>query len=172
MKFCQQCNSQMEDNASFCSYCGAPAPTAQQTAEREQDCLYVLRRNLRHERTVWRSFGILSAILLAIYGINAVVNSINFNHYDCSQVWGPLLICIIFAPHLILCFYQSAVLTRLERNVGTNCAEAVQRAERPRHIVLGAIFNEISWIFAMLNLIHVKNNKEVFNQIIQKQQSR
>ncbi len=167
MKICQHCNSQMEDTSVFCSRCGTPFPGTQQAAEREQDCLYVLRRNLRHEMVVWRSFGIFSLILF-LFLVILILSNVN-SHGLFSE---GLIACIAISPTLIVSFYQSSVLSRLEKSVYEDCSEAVERAERPLYIVLGAIFNEISWIFAMLNLIHVKNNEEIFDQIIQKQQSR
>ncbi len=169
MSVCPTCSFSLEDDMNFCPNCGAHTPAPQVIAEKERHCLYVLRRNLRHERTVWAVFAVMFLFITLFYIISSI-SSIAYNP-GAAILSTAVLFVLFLLPLAGTCLYEAIHLTRLERSVFTDCSPAVQRANQVCHIVLGAIFGEFSWVFAMLNLIHVKNNKALLEQIIEKQKS-
>lgn len=169
MNVCPTCNSPFEEGMNFCPNCGNHAPSSQQIAEKERQCLYVLRRNLRHERTVWAVFAGVYIFYLFFFTISQISTAISY--HSATTVASLIIVWFFLGPATGISLYQTIHLTQLEKSVHSDCSEAVQRAKNVRHIVLGALFNETSWIFAMLNLIHVKNNQEWLNKTMEKQRS-
>ncbi len=165
MKVCTHCNSQIEDNASFCPYCGQRSDTMPVEDSAQSKALYTFRRNLRHERKCWSIFGgvwLGFCIFFFAFGLLYLVLGIGMEEPVLAAFFPVFsLYGLIFLPMAIINLVMSKKITGYLNQLETDPAPAVERCGGIWLIVMGALFNNIALIFIILNFIHVKTNKEL-----------
>ena len=121
MKYCNHCNNAIEDNAAFCSFCGAaadvppvnPQPAAVQKSDREleEECLHTLYSRLCTERKIWRIFAFVFlgfTVFFMLFGIFFAA---------LGETFGVALSVVYFVYGLILflpiCIINFVVVSKL-----------------------------------------------------------
>ncbi len=168
MKFCQQCNTQMEDTASFCPYCGQRSDTAPAENDARAKARYTFRRNLRHERKCWSIYGgVWLGFCIFFFAFSLLYAALSIGLKEPALViFFPVffLYALLFLPFAIINLVMSSKITGYLNALETDPNPAVDRCGGVWLIVMGALFNNIAMIFIILNFIHVKTNKELLTK--------
>ena len=187
--FCFACGKQVADVS-------APAPVAPDDVLRAEEaaCLDKSYRMFKFERLVWKIFGFVwlaSIIFLVLAGVlmlalNSVVGELPpeatmeiFDempyglHGILFALYGVayILMGVLYIPVMIVNFKMVKRAEYYMDTVYTDTAGAVKRAGAVGMIVLSALFNTVAMIFIIINFVHVKNNRAVFDRIIARQQT-
>ncbi len=169
MKICQHCNSQMEDYASFCPYCGQRSDSAPAgTGDAYEKAFHAFRRNLRHERKCWNIFGgvwIGFCAFFAGFSLLYVVLGIALEE-PVIMAFAPVFLTYVavFLPLAIINLVMGKKITGYLDRLETDPAPAVDRCGGVWLIVMGALFNTIAMIFIILNFVHVKTHSAILLQ--------
>lgn len=167
MKTCQHCNQSVEDSVSFCPYCGQKQeplePSAPEHTNEKEKAFYIFRRNLRHERKCWSIVGkvwvgiciFFAALALLLLTVAVAAEEPALLAMSMAYFIYPL----IFLPITIINLVMAKKITAYLENLESDPNSAVDRCGGVWLIVLGALFNEISLIFIIMNFVHVKTNK-------------
>ncbi len=171
MKTCLSCNQPIEDTATFCPYCGQKQETVNVSSEpsdEQKKALYVLRRNLRHERKCWTIFGwgylgIGIFFILYCMGLGLITAGIMGEIEGLGPVTavGFFFFCILFLPISLINLIMAHKITGYLNTLDTNPNPAINRCGGVWLIILSALFNYIAMIFVILNFIHVKSKKNL-----------
>lgn len=192
MKYCCYCGTGINEDAKFCSSCGAAVKRNLYTYEEneqaraaEQKCLDELNVKMKHESLTFLIAGFaflaIAAVLIitgALMGETALSMRNGYYYYydqtvlELYDFWGVILVYSGFA-HAASGIFNLVYSKRVRRYTSViyaDCTAAVEQAGSVSTIVLGALFNNIALIFIIKNFIHVNKNKDVFKRIKQNQQ--
>jgi len=172
MNVCSKCGSPLGANDSFCTVCGAPLAREKNRALQEE-CLHTLYKRLCTERKCWRIFGFvflgcalffatIPLFTIALATLEGGEAAIFFGAFSMIYFMYALL---IFLPICIINFVVASKLNYYIDNYYYDCGPAVKRCGEPGAIVLGALCNEISLIFIIINFVYIKRNAAVFEEI-------
>jgi len=192
--FCKNCNGEMPNDVSFCPWCGAKAdsganntytpPLYQQKSPQdyfneEQEFLDVTHRLLRWERKAWSIAGnvfiILGAVFAAIYFIIAIVGAfvVSYESAGFIAVFIGILYSLIFGGMFItigIIGKKAAEKIVLYLNtVYSDFTLSYNRCGSVGMLVFTIFFNEIAFVFFLINFVRMKSNKEVISRIIARQ---
>lgn len=174
MKICQRCNQTVNDNDSFCPYCGTKISDGGYDAAQKK-ALYVLRRNLRHEQKCWKIVGgVFLGITIAFIGLLTLIFFAVAAATEEPIIFGVGLVytfiyCAVLLPQAIVNLAAASKINKYLDNLDTDCGPATERCGNVGMIVLAAIFNQIALIFIIMNFVHVKSNSALLEQIRQNQ---
>ena len=185
MRTCTNCQREVNDEISFCPYCGTPLTEA--ALSEEQAFIDTTHRILRWERKAWSIagkacliMGIIFAVIFFLYGliflalgetsytffgeITANVFTILFFVY--SFVFGGLLIAL-------------GIISRVAANKTVQYLDSMYTDFRPTlnrcgsvgMMIVSILFGVVSPIFFIINFVRMKANKELIQRILNRQNS-
>ncbi len=141
MKVCNHCNSQMEDYASFCPYCGQSINNV-----KEKEAFRTFKKNIKCERNFWLINGDIALLIGLIFQILSFANVFLY------------LATLLFLPISLINLITVIVLNKQLKQILKDPTDAKNRAIDTRTIVFSALFNPLAMIFVIKNHIHVKRN--------------
>lgn len=197
--FCTKCGSTVDDGVKFCPNCGNVMDDknsfAQNTEQYAHDdprnpvlqdeCMRSLYYHLKHEKLVWKIFGIVAivscallifgGIVIMVAGIGSAAGSIyagdeyiSFTGASAIASLGGMYFMfygIFLTPIAVIDLVMIGKTQRYIDSLYTDCGEAVTRCGSVGMIVFAALFNEIALIFIIINFVKVKRYRAVFDEV-------
>ena len=195
MAYCSNCGKPIDEQIGVCPTCQNAAVSDDALRAEEAACLDKSYRMFKFERLMWMLTGIFGIVLLAmivlivvlLIAVGSVVSELPLEvtadifedlpiqYYGLvltiAAVMYGIIGLVICLPVVIANFKMKKRATYYMDTVYTDTAGAVKRAGAVGMIVLSALFSVFAMIFIIINFVHVRNNRAVFDRIIARQQA-
>lgn len=166
MAVCNKCGRPVAETDAFCGNCGAQNIPRAYDRGLQEECLHTLYRRLCTERKCWRIFAFVFLGITVFFSLFGLI----FIGIDVAVGVAMTAVFLIYAlvlflPITIINFVVVSKLNYYISTYYTDIGPTIERCGSPGAIVLGALCNEISLIFIIINFVYIKRNADVFKQI-------
>jgi len=132
---------------------------------------------LNTERVIWFVFGIIGLCVGALMLFSAFFSWIDISAgaektpENMMSLIYSLAYAIAYIPVGIVCIAISGSKRKVNNVIYDDIIPASEKAGSAGNIVLGGLFNTVAMIFAIINLVKTKSNKEMIARISARQQA-
>lgn len=190
-KFCTACGAKsaplMPPRNAQPQYAGpvyyVPTPVVPQPAaidpEVEQELLFLNSYNdlVNDQRRFWKIFGIILFSIGMFFGFILSVMLLTYLTGDIEEAsqWSDIIECTFITAALttpgIVGMTISSKLDDYQKDIYNDFAQSSEKIATVSKIILGAFFNSIAMIFAIILFVKTKSNKDLIDKITEKQKN-
>lgn len=185
MSFCTNCGKELPEGAAFCSSCGtpvaasaatsatAPVDVAEKRTDEEKKFLDLTHQFLRWEQKAWKIFGTVVLIVgICFAAFFSLFMTIGLIVGDEGYVIGGIgfLYAILFGgiyiPLGIINLAAAKKIPQYLDSLHTDFRPTFNRCGSVGMLIFTIFFNNIAFVFFLINFIRMQTNREVIEKIL------